>query len=78
MKITLLVTLAAAASAELITFPGAKERCGRLGPMWFDPNDLPEGMSPLDVRLCAEHPLSKANWWGFGQYLPDWVPGPLW
>lgn len=76
MKFTLLLTVATAVSAEMMTHPGAKEICGRLGPMWFDPDELHEGTSPDRVRMCAEHPMSMANWWGLGEYLPHWFPRP--
>lgn len=76
MKPVLLLTVATAVVGEMRTHPGAKEICGRLGPMWFDPDELPEGVTPIVVRMCAEHPMSAANWWGFGEYLPHWFPRP--
>lgn len=78
MKVALLVTIVSAigVSARFMTHPGAKEKCGRLGPMWFDPDQLPDGATPQDVRMCSEHPMGMANWWGFGEYLPHWFPGP--
>lgn len=48
--------------------------CGRLGVMKVDPADLPEGVEMKDVRMCAEHPLSWRNYFGYGDYLPDWFP----
>lgn len=74
----LLVVVATAVSGKLICHPGAREQCGRLGPMCFDPDTLPEGVDPGQVRMCAEHPNGAANWWGVGKYLPHWVPGPPW
>ena len=48
--------------------------CGRLGVMKIDPADLPEGASMEDVRMCADHPLGWRNYFGYGDYLPDWFP----
>lgn len=54
MKLTtaplLLLTVATASSAVLVHHPGAKERCGRLGVMYWDPDELPDDMGNLDVR----------------------------
>ncbi|KAJ5870459.1 hypothetical protein N7455_005400 [Penicillium solitum] len=35
----------------------AEPECGALGVMKFDPANLPEGVTPADVRKCADHPL---------------------
>ena len=61
-------TMAFAAAAT-----DAEKECGRLGVMTFDPNDLPEGVKPEDVRKCADHPLSPANFWGYGDWIPNWL-----
>jgi hypothetical protein len=42
--------------------------------MYYDPEHLPEGVTPEDVRKCAAHPLSAQNYWGWGDYLPRWFP----
>jgi hypothetical protein len=58
----------------LLPAPGAtEEECGRLGIMYYDPDDLPEGVTPEDVRHCAAHPLSAQNYWGWGDHLPRWL-----
>lgn len=42
--------------AALQTIPGAsKEECGRLGVMKYDRDDLPEGVTPADLRKCVGH-----------------------
>ncbi|KPM36029.1 hypothetical protein AK830_g10537 [Neonectria ditissima] len=48
--------------------------CGRLGVMKVDPEDLPGGVKMEDVRMCAGHPLGAENFWGYGDYLPAWLP----
>lgn len=50
--------------------------CGRLGVMKVDPADLEEGVNKEDIRMCADHPLGYSNYFGWGDYLPDWFPGP--
>ncbi|KAJ4323615.1 hypothetical protein N0V84_004223 [Fusarium piperis] len=74
MKLQVLIAAALAAMAMADHHPGAKEKCGRLGVMEWDPKDLPEGVNPAEIRMCADHPLGVGNYWGFGEYLPDWVP----
>ncbi|KAJ4190407.1 hypothetical protein NW755_005549 [Fusarium falciforme] len=54
--------------------PGAKEKCGRLGVMEWDPAELPDGVTPDMIRMCADHPMGMGNYWGWGEYMPDWVP----
>ncbi|KAK5989539.1 hypothetical protein PT974_11066 [Cladobotryum mycophilum] len=74
MKAQLLLVAALATTALAASAPSAEEECGPLGVMTFDPNDLPEGVNPEDVRKCAEHPLSAANLWGYRKWVPKWVP----
>ncbi|KAF5021758.1 hypothetical protein F66182_6208 [Fusarium sp. NRRL 66182] len=74
MKVQVLLTAALAAMVTAETFPGAKEKCGRLGAMEWDPDNLPEGADPSKFRMCVDHPLGAGNYWGWGRYLPDWVP----
>ena len=65
------------AGAKLVPAPGATEKeCGRLGVMYYDPEALPEGVRPEDVRKCAAHPYDRVNFWGWGQYVPSWIPSP--
>lgn len=78
MKPAFLLIVATAVSGDIICHPGAREKFGRLGPMCFDPDQLPEGVTPDMVRMCAEHLLGAANWWGIGQHLPHWFPRPPW
>ncbi|KAL4779047.1 hypothetical protein BJX76DRAFT_362138 [Aspergillus varians] len=89
MKITaylLLGAYATTALAAIYPVPGsdaeaeAKTVCGELGVMYFDPADLPEGVTPADVRMCRKHPLGRlptpgADWVGntLRGWLPSWV-----
>ncbi|KAF5235137.1 hypothetical protein FAUST_7262 [Fusarium austroamericanum] len=68
--------IAAAMTAMVIAdqHPGAEKMCGRLGPMTWDPNDLPDGVDVSQIRMCADHPMGAGNYWGWGEYLPSWVP----
>lgn len=50
--------------------------CGRLGVMKVNPDNLPEGVRMEDVRMCAGHPNGYDNYYGWGDYLPRWFPGP--
>ena len=74
MKVHAVLLAACAALVTADMHYGAKERCGRLGPMEWDPNDLPPGVTPDQVRMCADHPMGAGNYWGLGDYLPDWFP----
>ena len=69
-----MTALATPTLAELVQHPNAEKDCGRLKPFVMDSEDLPEGVSPEDLRKCLCHPLSPVNYWGYGDYLPDWVP----
>ena len=73
----LLAAWSTMAGAKLVPAPGATEKeCGRLGVMYYDPEALPEGVRPEDVRKCAAHPYDRVNFWGWGQYVPSWIPSP--
>lgn len=76
MKLHALLICASAtmATAQMTQHPDAERDCGRLRPMRYDPKDLPEGVNPDHVRKCLCHPLSPVNYWGYGDYLPNWVP----
>ncbi|KAI9150622.1 hypothetical protein HJFPF1_10397 [Paramyrothecium foliicola] len=74
MKLSKICLLSCAAVGMADQHPGAKEKCGRLGPMEWDPDDLPPGVTPDQIRMCCDHPLGAGNYWGYGEYLPDWVP----
>ncbi|KAL3449198.1 hypothetical protein BJX65DRAFT_306259 [Aspergillus insuetus] len=58
----------------------AEAECGSLGVMWVAPEDLPEGITYDDVRLCADHPLGPNAGPGAGpgigsrlrEILPSW------
>ncbi|GJN67949.1 hypothetical protein PLICBS_001991 [Purpureocillium lilacinum] len=65
---------AAAAAAAAQHDADAAKRCGRLGVMKIDPADLPAGVDPSEVRMCADHPLSPRNLWGYGDAMPGWFP----
>jgi hypothetical protein len=59
----------------------AEAECGSLGVMRVAPEDLPEGVTYDDVRLCAGHPLGPNAGPGPGpgigsrlrELLPSWV-----
>lgn len=70
---TLLFATYATVAVTAASSPDAEAICGRLGVMKVDPEDLPEGVLPSDVRMCADHPMSAANLWGWGDYVPRWV-----
>ncbi|KAM0561593.1 hypothetical protein ACHAPJ_002761 [Fusarium lateritium] len=74
MKIQALLSAALTVMVMADQWPGTKEKCGRLGPMEWDPKDFPEGVDPSQIRMCADHPMGAGNYWGLGEYLPDWVP----
>ncbi|KAF4434339.1 hypothetical protein F53441_13710, partial [Fusarium austroafricanum] len=57
MKVQVLLTAAVATTVMADQWPMAKEKCGRLLPMEWDPNDLPPGADPTQFRMCAEHPM---------------------
>ncbi|RBR18567.1 uncharacterized protein FIESC28_06022 [Fusarium coffeatum] len=74
MKIQVLIAAAMTSFVIADQYPGAKEKCGRLGPMTWDPKNLPEGVDVNKIRMCADHPMGAGNYWGMGEYLPKWVP----
>lgn len=79
MKLSaLIIVLAASATAagQAAEEVDPVKICGRLGVMKVDLEDLPEGVRMEDVRMCADHPLGYSNYYGWGNYLPDWFPGP--
>ncbi|KAL4875536.1 hypothetical protein BJY04DRAFT_201586 [Aspergillus karnatakaensis] len=58
----------------------AKAQCGALGVMYFNSDDLPEGVTPDDVRMCRDHPLGwkktpDDGWAGerIRGLLPGWM-----
>lgn len=74
MKPQVLLAAGLATVAIADQWPMAKEKCGRLGPMEWDPNDLPPDVDVMQIRMCADHPMGAGNYWGWGEYLPDWFP----
>ncbi|EXM14986.1 hypothetical protein RAB80_006732 [Fusarium oxysporum f. sp. vasinfectum] len=46
-------------SAVSSTISGAKTVCGDLGILQITPENLPDGVEPSDLRLCADHPLGR-------------------
>ncbi|GKZ69492.1 hypothetical protein AnigIFM50267_004701 [Aspergillus niger] len=57
MRLLTYVLLTIYATTAVSTDISAEEECGSLGVMKIDPADLPEGVTPADVRKCADHPL---------------------
>ncbi|KAJ4137212.1 hypothetical protein NW768_002794 [Fusarium equiseti] len=50
---------AMASSAATPVSPGAAAVCGDLGILNIAPGDLPEGVEPSELRLCADHPMGR-------------------
>ncbi|EJP65614.1 hypothetical protein MY5147_003418 [Beauveria neobassiana] len=72
---------AALAASAMAAEPSIKEIdsikvCGRLSVMKAGLEDLTEGIRMEDLRMCADHPLGYSNYYGWGDYLPRWFPGP--
>lgn len=67
------------ATTALSTSISAEEECGSLGVLKIDPADLPEGVTPADVRKCADHPLGHLPHPGAAaggvlqRILPGWM-----
>ncbi|EKJ76851.1 hypothetical protein FPSE_03037 [Fusarium pseudograminearum CS3096] len=74
MRVKALIAAAMTAMVIADQHPGAEKMCGRLGPMTWDPNDLPDGVDVSQIRMCADHPMGAGNYWGWGEYFPSWVP----
>lgn len=74
MKLHNVLTIASATLALATTDADLEKECGRLGVMKIDLSELPEGVDPSEIRNCADHPLGWTNFWGYGDYLPAWLP----
>jgi hypothetical protein len=74
MKAQALFLVAFTALATADQHHDAKEKCGRLGPMTWDPARLALDVDIAKIRMCLDHPAGAGNYWGFGKYLPDWFP----
>ncbi|KAG9497940.1 hypothetical protein J7337_010816 [Fusarium musae] len=46
-------------SAGTSTISGAEAVCGDLGILQVTPGNIPDGVEPSDLRLCADHPLGR-------------------
>lgn len=55
----LIAASAAATMSHAINEIDAVSICGELGVMKVNIDELPEGVSLEDVRLCADHPLGR-------------------
>ncbi|EWG54186.1 hypothetical protein FVEG_12459 [Fusarium verticillioides 7600] len=53
------VTLASSAATPASPAAGAVAICGDLGILNIAPGDLPEGVAPSELRLCADHPMGR-------------------
>jgi len=51
--------LASSAATPASPAAGAAAICGDLGILNIAPGDLPEGVEPSDLRLCANHPMGR-------------------
>ncbi|KAM5359904.1 hypothetical protein ACJZ2D_014107 [Fusarium nematophilum] len=63
-KLSAVLVLAYVATVSSAATPSspeacAKAICGDLGIINIDPSQLPEGIEPSDLRLCADHPLGR-------------------
>ncbi|KAK1218649.1 hypothetical protein PQX77_018657 [Marasmius sp. AFHP31] len=63
MKLTIgilaVVLQIASVHSVAVASADATEECGSLGVLNVDLSNLPEGMTPSDVRKCADHPLGS-------------------
>ncbi|RBQ76052.1 hypothetical protein FVER14953_12459 [Fusarium verticillioides] len=53
------VTLASSAATPASPAAGAVAICDDLGILNIAPGDLPEGVAPSELRLCADHPMGR-------------------
>ncbi|GCB26984.1 hypothetical protein AAWM_09869 [Aspergillus awamori] len=60
MRLLTYLLLTIYATTAVSTDISAEEECGSLGVMKIDPADLPEGVTPADVRKCADHRLGMS------------------
>ncbi|CVK85186.1 hypothetical protein FPRO06_07658 [Fusarium proliferatum] len=51
--------LASSAATPASPASGAAAICGDLGILNIAPGDLPDGVEPSDLRLCANHPMGR-------------------
>lgn len=47
------------AAVESNPYKGIEAICGDLGVMDIAPADLPAGVQPSEIRLCADHPMGR-------------------
>ncbi|EHK45974.1 hypothetical protein TRIATDRAFT_219909 [Trichoderma atroviride IMI 206040] len=65
MKVAIYLSIVVAASAAVQRLSRATNEisvesiCGELGVMRFNANELPDHVSPNDVRMCAKHPSGR-------------------
>lgn len=66
MQITkniILLAICAATASAVVTDTAIADDCSNLGgPMSIPAHELPEGVSPSDVRKCVEHPLGRERY----------------
>ncbi|KAI1208430.1 uncharacterized protein F4807DRAFT_461757 [Annulohypoxylon truncatum] len=78
MKLNIAAILLAAHACHVLAAttsnPAAAEECGDLGIMEYDEVNLPQGMTPSDVRKCAKHPLGDTRIIVEGSLAPGGVP----
>ncbi|KAM0344819.1 hypothetical protein ACHAPU_007201 [Fusarium lateritium] len=51
--------LASSAATPASPAAGAAAICGDLGILNLSPDEVPEGVKPWDLRLCADHPMGR-------------------
>ncbi|RBR25332.1 uncharacterized protein FIESC28_01769 [Fusarium coffeatum] len=51
--------MASSAATPVAPAAGAAAVCGDLGILNIAPGDLPEGVEPSELRLCADHPMGR-------------------
>lgn len=55
----LLAAFASVALAAAVPDVDAVAKCGSLEVMKYDPQSLPDGVAPSDVRMYADHPMGR-------------------
>ncbi|KAJ8095426.1 hypothetical protein PM082_023196 [Marasmius tenuissimus] len=57
--LTIVIQIASIHSVAVSSADATAQECGSLGVLNVDLNNLPEGMTPSDVRKCADHPIGS-------------------
>lgn len=74
MKFTLALLFIATQACSVLSAAvssSAADQCGELGVMQFNASSLPEGVTPEDVRTCADHPYGRNRPTEGASYAPS-------